>query len=238
MHWVNIRGWTEQLRWPESLFGDLRTKSSHFIIQAMCDFLILSISMTVVALFSITPLLCNSWDIIKYVSHTMDHSSKCKPFIGQGRIAYNKVIKTWRCGLWIRQYEGEKGIMVRVSYGPSRSSKSQWWISMYFFSLFHPDTGKEMLFVFLRMCNFLLFIPFSNPPAESSSHQIEDLKGLWRQLWLPAEASSWCSGDSVRSGSKTNQFAGKERGYSKNPGKISTIQFHTAHPSSLLLSSL
>lgn len=125
------------------------------------------------ALFSIIPLLYNFWNIIKYVSHTMAHSSKCKPFIGQCRVAYNKVIKTWRTGLWIWQYEGEKGIMVRVTYGPSRSSKSQWWISMYFyfffFSLFHPDTGKEMLFVFLRMCNFLLFIPLQillpNPQA-------------------------------------------------------------------------
>ena len=52
----------------------------------------------------------------------MDHSSKCKPFIVQCRIDYNKVIKTWRS---VGGYEGEKGIMARVSYGSSRSSKSQ-----------------------------------------------------------------------------------------------------------------
>lgn len=182
MYWVNIRRWTEQLRRPESSFGDLSTKPRHFS-QAVWFPQSLHFKYFW-AIFSFIPLLYHLWDIIKYVSHTMDCSSKGKPFIGQHRIACNKVIKTSRSGLWIRQHVGEKGIMVRVSYGPMRSSKSQWWISMYFsffFFLFHPDTGKEMLFVFLRMCNFPLFILF-----ESSCRILKPsnlgFKGLWRQL--------------------------------------------------------
>lgn len=133
MRLVNIRRWTEQSRTPESSFRDLGTKSG--VVSSPGPCLISSFSpfqWLFWARSSIIPLLYHSWNIIKYVSHTMDHSSKCKPFIGHCRIAHNKVIKTWRSGLWIRQYEGEKGIMVRVSYGPSRSGKSQWWISMYF----------------------------------------------------------------------------------------------------------
>lgn len=45
---------------------------------------------------------------------------------------------------------------------------------------------------FLKDVQFSSLRPIFNPPAESSSHQIEDLEGLWQQLWLPAEASSPC----------------------------------------------
>lgn len=196
MHWINVRWQTDQLRGPESSFWDFRTKLSHFI-TLLCDFPFSPFQWRAIwALLSIIPLLYNSWDIIKYVSHTMDHSSKCKPFIGQCRIAYNMVIKTWRSGLWIRKYEGEReswSKWVMDHQGAVKANDELVCISLFFplFSLFHPDTGKEMLFVFLRMCNFLLFILF-----ESSCRILKPsnggFKGLWRQLWLPAEASSWC----------------------------------------------
>lgn len=104
--------------------------------------------------------------------------------------------------------------MVRVSYGPSRSSKTNdelVCISTFFFSLFHPDTGKEMLFVFLRMCNFLLFILF-----ESSCRILKPSnRGFKRPLAVVmAPCRSFLtmqSGDSVRSGRKTNQFGGKKK---------------------------
>lgn len=217
MYWVYIRRWTEQLSSSTVIILGFEDKAKSF--YSGCVWFPHSLHFNNFwAIFSFIPLLCHSWDIVKCVSHTMDYSSKCKPFIGKCRIAYNKVLKTCRAGFWIRQYAREKGIMVRVNYGPMRSSKSQWWISMYFnffFSLFHPDTGKEMLFVFLRMCNFPLFIPF-----ESSCRILKPsnrgFKGLWRQWWLPAEVSSWCA-DSVRSGRKTNllEKKKKKRGHPK-----------------------
>lgn len=91
---------------------------SHFITQTLVHFLILQ------QLFFLQffPLLYNSGDIIKYVSHTMDHSSKCKPFTGQCGLEHNKVIK---CDVVEVGLKREKGFVVRVSYGPSRSSKIQ-----------------------------------------------------------------------------------------------------------------
>lgn len=56
------------------------------------------------------------------VSHSMAHGSKCRLFIGQCRVAYNKVIKTWRMlRLKPIAWRGE-GITVRVSYRSLRSS--------------------------------------------------------------------------------------------------------------------
>lgn len=90
-------------------------------------------------------------------------------------------------------------------------------ISSFFFSLFHPDTGKEMLFVFLRMCNFLLLIPF-----ESSCRILKPSnRGFKRPLAaVMAPSRSFLmmpSGDSVRSGRKTNQFAGKKERIFQKP---------------------
>lgn len=175
MRWVNIRRRTEQLRKTRVIILGFEDKVKSFH-HSGCVWFPHSLHFNHFwALFSIIPLLYNSWDIIKYVSHTMDHSSKCKPFIGQCRIAYNKVIKTWRSGLWIRQYEGEKGIMVRVSYGPSRSSKSQWWISMHFkffllpFSSWHRE-GNALCFLkdvqFSSLHPFRILLP--NPQAIKS----------------------------------------------------------------------
>lgn len=69
-----------------------------------------------------------------------------------------------------------------------------------------------MLFVFLRMCNFLLFIPF-----ESSCRILKPSnRGFKRPLAaVMAPSRSFLmmpSGDSVRSGRKTNQFAGEKKG--------------------------
>lgn len=52
----------------------------------------------------------------------------------------------------------------------------------------HPDAGKEMLFVFIRMCDFL-------PPflfGSSCLDQDKDLEGLWHRLRLPAESLLLC----------------------------------------------
>lgn len=95
--------------------------------------------------------------------------------------------------------------------GAVKASDELGCISIFFLSLFHPDIGKEMLFVFLRMCNFLLFIP-----SESSCRILKPSNwGFKRPLAaVMAPCRSFLpmlSGDSVRSGRKTDQFVGKKR---------------------------
>lgn len=61
--------------------------------------------------------------VANVVSHSMAHGSKCRLFIGQYRVAYNKVIKTWRMlRLKPIAWRGE-GIVVRLCYRSVRSSK-------------------------------------------------------------------------------------------------------------------
>lgn len=87
--------------------------------------------------FSMVPLLYISWNIIKYVTHTMDHSSKCKPFIGQCRIACNKVIKTSPVDRESDSTEGRRESRPGWLTAHRGAVKDQWWISMYF-SYFFP----------------------------------------------------------------------------------------------------
>lgn len=102
------------------------------------------------------------------------------------------------------------------------------------FSSWHRE-GNALCF--LKDVQFSSLHPSSNPPAQSSSHQIEDLEGLWQQLWLPAEASSPCRVATLwgQGGKPTNVQKKKERGYSRNAGRMSAIHFHMEHQSSLLL---
>lgn len=144
----------------------------------------------------------------------MDHSSKCKPFTGQCGLEHNKVIK---CDVVEVGLKGEKGFVVRVSYGPSRSSKIQWWISMYFeffpsFSSWHEEGNA---FCFLKDVQFSR-LKSSN---ESSGHQTEDLKVFGSSYGSLQSLPHGSEGREPR-GRKTNLW-GKKKRYLNNVSKRS-----------------
>lgn len=130
-------------------------------------------------------------------------------FIVQPRIDYNKVIKY---GIEDGAWKWKKKAMVRVSYGPLRSSQSLWWIGMHFYFFFSSLSSwheEENVVCFLTNVQFSFFHFHQILFDEPSNHQTEDLEAFW----LSAEAPSWCRVATPEGQGLENRFVGKKREY-------------------------
>lgn len=166
------------------------------------------------------PSMHNLCDIVKYVSHALDRGSKCDPFIGRRRVACHTAIKP--------RPRASRPAWIICHRGPVKASDG--YVFLFFLaSLSPPDTWKEMLFVFLRMRDFLPFIP-----SESSCRLLRPSGGGFRRpLAAAVRLPPGTSGGCVGSGRKTDQFAEEGRGYSeKTLAGPSQFSNHTEHQSS------
>lgn len=92
--------------------------------------------------------------VANVVSHSMAHGSKCRLFIGQYRVAYNKVIKTWRMLRLKPRAWRERGSWSECVIDQRGAVK--WERDSY------PSWRMDARFVFLQMYNLFLFIPFES----------------------------------------------------------------------------
>lgn len=138
----------------------------------------------------------------------------------------DKVIKTQGSGLWIWRRKGEKG-EPRAEWVMDHQGAVKLRIPAFPLPT-HPDAGKEMLFVFIRMCDFLSPFLFGS----SCMDQDKDLEGLWHRLRLPAESLSLCPAATQPYGwRKTSQ----RRGYSRNATERLQFSSRTEHQSAFSL---